>query len=399
MDLRPELPQRIQESLREDTIVVVHGLRGTGKTKAMQQVADTLRQQDPDATVVLISKDNYAFRHIRQHTDLLDHLKTHQDKKSRRYLFVDEIQSIERVRVALKSLTRIGSWSVCCTCSNLDWINEGADTTFRDRLTLIPVHPLSYNEFIRYHGWGNVPEALVRFIRHGGMPHLRMLPGNDVAVYRHLRHHQDVIILNDIVGCHKIRNVHFLMELLLYLAETTGFILTSKRISDYLRTQGVNLSPRVVLEYLTFLEVSHYIRRIRRIDPISRKKYDIGEAFYFTDLGLRHVLRPFRQEEVLQVLENLICNQLASAGWTVYTGTVDEAKVGLVADRDGVRQYIQVAYVLENPTERELKIGTLERFEPGAPKTIVSMDKKYRLDHPDIRHVHIREYLSGSLGE
>jgi uncharacterized protein len=399
MDLRPELPQRIQENLREDTILVIHGLRGTGKSKAMQQVADTLRQQDPEATVVTISKDNYAFRHIRQHTDLLDHLKTHQEKNARRYLFIDEIQSIERVRVALKSLTRIGSWSVCCTCSNLDWINDGNDASFRDRLTLIPVHPLSYNEFIQYNGWGNVPEALVRFIRHGGMPHLRMLPGNDVAVYQHLRHHQDVIILNDIVGRHKIRNVHFLMELLLHLADTTGAILTSKRISDYLRTQGVNLSPRVVLEYLSFLESSHYIRRIRRIDPITRKKYDIGEAFYFSDLGLRHVLRPFRQDDVLPVIENLICNHLTAGGWTVYTGVVEDGKICLVADRDEVRQYIQVVYVLENSADRELKVHALERLDENGRKTIVSMDKKYRLDHPDIRHVHIREYLSGIADE
>src|SRR5664279_3970221 len=83
-------------------------------------------------------------------------------------------------------------------------------------------------------------EAFLKYIGFGGMPHLINLPQEDRIVYEYLRNVRDTIVLRDIVSRFNVRSVHFLRDLMLYLADVMGSIVSAKRISDYLKSQQIN---------------------------------------------------------------------------------------------------------------------------------------------------------------
>ena len=43
-----------------------------------------------------------------------------------------------------------------------------------------------------------------------------------------------------------------------------------------------------------------FVRRVRPVDIQGKKQFRIGEKYYFEDLGIRHVIRPFRPDDIGQ---------------------------------------------------------------------------------------------------
>lgn len=111
--------------------------------------------------------------------------------------------------------------------------------------------------------------------------------------------------MKDIVDRYGIRNVRQLQDLTVYLADTIGNMFSASSISEYLKSQRIDLTPKMILEYLGYLENAFFVRRVRPVDIQGKKQFRIGEKYYFEDLGIRHVLRPFRPNDIGQVLENV----------------------------------------------------------------------------------------------
>jgi uncharacterized protein len=57
------------------------------------------------------------------------------------------------------------------------------------------------------------------------------------------------------------------------LAEITGSVVSAKRISDYLKSQNLNMSHRLVLEYLFYLESVFLVDRVKRKDVVGKKVF------------------------------------------------------------------------------------------------------------------------------
>lgn len=87
-----------------------------------------------------------------------------------------------------------------------------------------------------------------------------------------------------------IRNVRQLQDLSVYLADTIGNMFSASSISEYLKSQRIDLTPKMILEYLGYLENAFFVRRVRPMDIQGKKQFRIGEKYYFEDLGIRHVL-------------------------------------------------------------------------------------------------------------
>jgi predicted AAA+ superfamily ATPase len=49
---------------------------------------------------------------------------------------------------------------------------------------------------------------------------------------------------------------------------------------------------QTVLDYLDFLDSSFLVQRVKRFEIGGRKIFEVGEKYYFEDLGIRHTLTP-----------------------------------------------------------------------------------------------------------
>jgi len=225
------------------------------------------------------------------------------------------------------------------------------------------------------------------------MPHLINFRMEEDIVYEYLRNITDTIVLRDIISRYNVRNIHFLNDLIRYLADNTGSIVSGKKISDYLKSQKINLNPKVVLEYLIYLESVFFVDRVRRSEIGGKKIFEISDKFYFEDLGMRHALIPFQQKDINKVLENIVYHHLKACGYTVYVGKLGVKEIDFVAEKSGSIQYIQVAYLLADEKTHQCEFGNLLEIKDNFSKIVISMDDTAGGNFKGVEHIHIRNFL------
>ena len=391
---RPLYFNKIEPFIGSGLIKVLTGQRRVGKSYVLLQVMDAIRKRDPEAVIISINKEDYRFDAIKNHTHLMEYLKEHRSGNGNHYLFIDEVQDIAGFEVALRSLLSVEDWDIYITGSNATLLSGELATYLSGRYIQIPVHALSYNEFLQFHQLPGSTETLMKYIRWGGMPHLIHLPKEDAVIFEYLKNIHNTIVLRDIVERFSVRNVRFLQDLIHYLADITGSVLSAKRISDYLKSQRINLSPKLVLEYLSYLESVYLIDRVKRSEIEGRKIFEIGEKFYFEDIGMRHAIVPFQQKDIGKVLENLVYHQLVANSYQVFVGKHGDKEIDFVAIKKDSKMYIQVAYLIADEKTHEREFGNLLSIPDNCRKMVVSMDETATGNYKGIEHVSIQNFLT-----
>lgn len=390
---RPLYFNKIEPFIGTGLIKVLTGQRRVGKSYVLLQVMDEIRNRDHQATIIYINKEDYRFEFIKDDKDLMSYLENHRSKKGKTYLFIDEVQEISKFELAIRSLLAVESWDIYITGSNALLLSGELATQLGGRFIQIRIHALSYPEFLQFHQLDESADAFLLYIRWGGMPHLINLRKDDAVVYEYLRNIHNSIILRDIIARFNIRNVGFLQNLINYLADITGSVLSAKRISDYLKSQKINLSPKLVLEYLTYLESVYLVDRVKRMEVEGKKIFEIGDKFFFEDLGMRHATIPFQQKDIGKVLENMVYHHLIVNGDQVYVGKLGDKEIDFVSIKNEDKTYIQVAYLIADDNTHQREFGNLLAIPDNCTKIVVSMDETATGHYKGIKHMSIRKFL------
>ena len=394
MYVRKVYLEKVKPFIGKSIIKVLTGQRRVGKTTILLQLIDLIRQENKNANTVYINKEHNEFSAIKTSDDLYQYAKTKLNSTGENYVFVDEIQEIDSFEIALRQLFAEGI-DLYCTGSNAKMLSGDLATHLSGRYIEFHVNSLSYGEFMEIHQLQNSNETLNKYIRYGGLPYLSNLPLEEEVVYGYLKSIYDTIVLKDIVSRYSIRDIDFLERLIEYLSDNLGSYVSSKKISDFLKSQKISLSPNTVLNYLKYLTNSFFIQKVQRLDIIGKKRFEINDKYFFSDLGLKHSLIPFTGDQIGNIFENLVYNQLIFEGYKVFVGKHQDREIDFVAQKGSETKYIQVAYLLPDEKVREREFGNLLKIKDNYEKIVVSADE-FAGDLKGIRHLHIREFLTGN---
>ena len=122
------------------------------------------------------------------------------------------------------------------------------------------------------------------------MPFLANLGLEDDTPFEYLRNVYSTILLKDVVARENIRNVSFLENLVGYLADNVGALFSASNISRYLKSQRVDISPQLTINYLRALANAYFVHKVVRSEIGGLKIFEIGEKYYFEDIGLRNAI-------------------------------------------------------------------------------------------------------------
>lgn len=389
---RPAYMNRIRPFMGKDIMKVLVGQRRVGKSCLLMQIMREVEADHPAGRVIYINKELDEFRNLRTADDLLDYIAPQREQAGSVHLFIDEVQDISEFERALRSLQASGGIDIYCTGSNANLLSGELATLLSGRYVEIKVFGLSYSEFLRFHDKSRSRAALLDYLRYGGLPYLRNLTLDDSVVFDYLRNILDAILLKDVVGRYHIRNVDFLQRLVRFLADNTGGLVSARSISDFLKAEGIKVSHTLVLDYLSHLTASLLVFRARRCEIRGKKILEIGEKYYFEDLGLRHALVGFRGTDIGQILENIIYNHLRIAGYDVWVGQLGDREVDFVAESRGERIYVQAAYQIPDEKVRDREFGNLLAIRDNYPKFVVTMDEIAAGSYQGIRYMHVEEF-------
>ena len=166
---------RVQEFIGKNVIKAFTGQRRVGKSYILFQVIQHIWEQDPNAQIIYINKEDLAFDTIRTATDLHEYVLSNLVETKMNYVFIDEIQDIKDFEKALRSLLLIENIDLYCTGSNATMLSGELATMLSGRFVEFEIHSLSYSEFLQFHNLQNNPNTIEQYMKYGGLPYLRNL--------------------------------------------------------------------------------------------------------------------------------------------------------------------------------------------------------------------------------
>lgn len=393
---RPQYTERIKPFVNKNIIKVLIGQRRVGKSCILLQLQQHIKECTPKANIIYINKEFEQFSSLRSNTELTDYINQHLDNTKPNYLFIDEVQDIAGFEHTLRSLQAQDACDIYITGSNATMLSSELATYLSGRYIEFHIFSLSYLEFLTFHKLDQSTANLRKYLTFGGLPYLSNLVLEEDIAFEYLRNVYSTILLKDVVKREGIRNVDFLEQLALYTADNVGNLFSSTNISKYLKSQKVNMTPLSVINYLRALQNAFLIHKVQRIDVNGLRKFEIGDKFYFEDLGLRNCHLGFNlQKDIHKLLENAIYLHLRQLQYQVYTGQQNGGReIDFVAMRKDEVIYVQACLQLTDESTRQREFGNLLAIANNYPKYVVSLDEWTSGSNVDgIKHMHLGDFL------
>lgn len=360
------------------------------------QIIEEIKKKDSEAKIIYINKEDLAFAHLRNADDLNGYVLQNKSAEQKTYVFIDEIQDIENFELALRSLLLDKNLDLYCTGSNANLLSSDIAGHLSGRYIEIPVYSLSYTEFLDFHQLEDSDDVLEKYLKFGGLPYLIHLPLEEAVVFEYLENVYSTILFRDIINRFSVRNTVFLEQLILFLASNTGSLFSAKKISDFLKSQKINMAPNQVQTYIQHLANAFLIHRVNRYDIVGKRLFEIGEKYYFENLGIRNALWGFRAEDRGKILENAVYNHLLTENYKVQVGIIADSEIDFIAEKNGEKMYIQATLTLNEEKTIEREFGNLLKIKDNYPKLLITMDKFSGNTFEGVKLTDLRTFLMGN---
>jgi len=390
---------KIDKYLGKDTIIILTGQRRVGKSYVLRLFKEKVLAQ-AGANVIYIDKEKKDFDDIRTYSDLNAYIDERLKTGCRNYLLIDEIQDIEEFEKSVRSYYEYPSLEIVITGSNSRMLSSDLSTIIGGRYKEIYVQALSYQEFIQFHQLPDSDQTLSLYLEYGGLPGLYKMGLDELDAREYQMDVFHTVLLKDVVMRNQIRNVVFLENLVRFLADNTGKVISATNIAKYMKSQGENVTSAVVINYIKYLCDAYILHRVNRYDIHGKRLFESNDKYYFEDNGIRNALAGgVREGDIEKVIENVIYNHLLWLGYKVTVGQLQVGEIDFVATKpNGRRVYVQASYLIVDEATRNREFGNLMSIKDNYPKYVISMTPLVsRNDEGGIVHLHLRRFLTSGL--
>lgn len=391
---------RITRLLNRDMMLVLVGQRRVGKSFILKSLFNWLQRNKPQANILYIDKDFNSYDFIKNANDLYAHAIEKLPTDEENYLLIDEVQDIEGYQTALRSLYAEGRCQIVVTGSNAYMFSTEIATKFSGRYIEVPVRSLGYEEFLTFHNLTDCHESLLRYLEFGGMPGLINYHFDEVPeIKAYLQGVYNTVVLKDIVAREQLRNFKFLENLISFLADNTGQLVSVNSIVKYLKSQGSKVTNDAATKYIKSICNALIADSVSRYDIHGKRIFELIEKYYFSDHGLRNYITnemPNILGSIEKIMENVVRHHLLIQNFDVYVGVTPSGEVDFVAQRGAATIYFQVAYKLSNTDTIKREFGNLQAIRDDYPKYVVTMEEIAGpiKGYPGINHIHLRDFLN-----
>lgn len=390
---------KIEKYLGKETIIVLVGQRRVGKSCILKMIRDE-KMADSDNNVIYIDKEKWQYDAIQTYRDLNEYIEKHWANDKCNYILIDEVQDIEEFERSVRSFRTEPNTDIIITGSNASMLSNELSTLIGGRYKEIYIQSLSYNEFLEFHNLSDNDESLSLYIQYGGMPGLAKigLEEDDAREYQIDIYH--TVLLKDVIMRNQIRNVPFLENLVRFLADNIGKLISANSIVKYMKSQGESITSSVVINYISFLCEAYILHKVNRYDIHGKRVFENNDKFYFEDNGVRNAIAGgTREGDIEKVIENIIYEHLIRLGYQVYVGQLQAGEIDFVCTKpEGQRIYVQASFIIAEQATREREFGNLRSIKDNYPKYVISMTPLLTKNDDDgITHIHLRKFLREGL--
>ncbi len=387
--------EQIRPYYESDIIKVITGVRRAGKSILLDTIKEELIEQGvPQDHIIYLNFEDLDYDYIVDAADLNKEIKSRISDENKYYIFLDEIQHIEKFEKALASFRATLNVSLFVTGSNSTLLEGELATLLTGRTVEFEILPFSFYEMKQYYelnGKEFNDDLFLDYLKWGGFP-LRFDYADEAAVHKYLLNLYESIVNRDIVGKTKSADRKAFLDISLYILANAGKELSIENIIETYKKNNKEISKRTVYNYLERMKKAYLIHGVGRYNIVGKSALSNKEKQYAVDMGFRTINTNTINYEDTYFLENIIYNELITRGYTVFAGKTYKGEIDFVAIRNSKKCFIQVSYLLANENTIKREFGAYDKITDASPKYVMSLDK-IDMSRNGIIHVNIIDFL------
>lgn len=372
-------------------IKVLTGVRRSGKSTLLALFQEQLITDQVSQTQI----QSYSFEDLAL-ADYLDYRKLYEKitdnllADQMNYIFLDEIQMVPEFERVLDSLFIKENVDLYVTGSNAYMLSGELATLLSGRYVELKVYPLSFVEFFSALG-GDKATVFQRYLEFGGFPYVTEIP--DELTYRdYISGIVNTVLIKDVLQRKQRSDATLVEQLAKYLTDSSGSLVTIKKIADTLTSMGQKTTSDTVSTYLSGFQEAYLFFRADRYDIAGKKYLSINSKYYPVDQSLRKVLLGNKRPNFGHRLEGVVYLELLRRGYQVFIGNIGEFEIDFVAQKNGVTEYYQVSLTVEDDRTYQREVRPFQSIQDNYRKILLTMDNG-RYNQEGIEQLNIIDWL------
>lgn len=378
----------------KNLIKVITGIRRCGKSTLFELFQEYLKETGVlESQIISINLEDGDYNSIQTYQDLYALVNAQLTPDTMNYVFLDEVQQVERFQKAVDSLYIKKNVDLYVTGSNAYLLSGELATLLSGRYVEIKMLPLSFGEYVSYFGETvDINRKYAEYLTNSSFPGtLELSRKQDIRTY--LEGIYTSIVLKDIVSRKRIADVLMLESVIRYMFDNIGNLCSSTKIANTMTSAGRKISVRTVESYLEALTDSFILYRVDRYDVKGKQYLSTGFKYYLADIGLRYYLLGSKQVDFGHILENVIYLELLRRGYEVHIGKMGTAEVNFVAINENGVEYYQVALSVLDESTLKRELTPLDSIPDHNPKFLLTMDVLPITSHNGIKQINALDWL------
>lgn len=386
--IRRLLLDKLEESLKDNRIVIIVGSRQVGKTTLMKMYKQYVPKE---YRLFYFNLENVTSLNICQNAD---NLKSYlydngiNIAKQKVFLIIDEFHYIKNATKLFKALYDLyPKVKILASGSSSIEIQKHLKESLAGRKRVYSLYPLSFEEFVRFNSeeeynryiklrffnvsWDLIGELnkkyLENYLIYGGYPRVALIR-NKTGKIEELQDIYNSYIQKDIKSLIKDEDISAYNNLLKVLASQIGNLLNINELSNTLQ-----IGRRQILKYLNILEQTFIIKLLPPFYLNKRKEISKMPKLYMLDSGIvNFILGNFGEimyrPNLGSYIENFIFGELVKYKPIHYGISFWRTKLGTEID-----------FILQGDNELipfEVKWQNIDR--PVIPKSFISFFKSHK---------------------
>ena len=323
MKLPEVIERKIELDLDADKVIVIAGVRRSGKTSLMfQHIKELMKRKVTKDNVIYVNFENERLIATKA-TDMDDLLVAHSQifnpVGGTIYLFLDEIQNVENWDKWIRKVYDTKKYRIIITGSSSELLSSEIATALAGRNLSYTVYPFSFSEMLKSRGItadinsikfsskkGTVLKALDEFLEYGSFPEV-ILSNDTTRKMDLLSSYFDAIFFRDIIKRYNLRETGALNIFLKIIAGNYSTYFSSTKTQNYFNSMGFEISRVTILNFLEYSKSVFLAEILEQYLKSPRKRFARQVKSYIVDIGLSKL---FTDIDKGRALENAVFIEL-----------------------------------------------------------------------------------------
>ena len=405
---RKEYLDFLVKSKDRHIIKVVSGVRRCGKSTLFEIYKDFLLENGVEKNqIISINFEDMDYEELTDYKKLYEYIKSKMIGDKKNYIFLDEIQHVDKFEKVVDSLFFIKeNTDLYITGSNAYFMSSELATLLSGRYIELKMLPLSFKEYyqakLEYEKMEQKENRTLKtliqyyneYIVNSSFPYTLQLDSNLKNIHEYLSGIYNSVLLKDIVARLKISDVMRLESVVKYIFDNIGNLTSLSKIGNTLTSMGRKTDVKTIEKYIRGLTDSLLVHEVSRYNIKGKEFLSTLSKYYVADLGLRQMILGNRNIDMGHILENVIYLELLRRKGSVYVGQFDKNEIDFVVINSNEIEYYQVALTIldENTLKREL--DAFKNIKNNYPKYLITLDDvMVNTDYDGIKVVNALEWL------